>query len=72
MQLRVCGLVFAGVFWGFCCSWVFAGVFSCFSLFFLFLYTSCMLKGALVFYKISLITYQKKFTAKEHGPKPSM
>jgi hypothetical protein len=34
MLLRVCGLIFAGVFWGFCCGWVFAGGFSCFSLLF--------------------------------------
>jgi hypothetical protein len=67
MLLRVFGLVFVGVFWDFCCGWVFAGfgfffflflpLFLCPFCFYVILYTSCMLRGAYVFYKISLITY---------------
>jgi hypothetical protein len=62
MLVRVFGLVLAGLFWDFCCGWVFAG-FLLVSLPFLFLcllYTSCMLKGAYAFYKISLFTIKKK------------
>jgi hypothetical protein len=43
MLLRVCGLVFAGVFWGFYCGWVFVGVFSWFSLLFSIFVSFCIL-----------------------------